>query len=98
MISGKECLPIIEGGKGIGITTGVTAGHFAKTGAVGTFSGVNADYVDENGKTVELVYKTKTRRERHRELVEYSIKGAISQAKIAHDISGLTMSPHLASM
>ncbi len=87
MISGKECLPIIEGGKGVGITTGVTAGHFAKAGAVGTFSGVNADYVDENGKVVDLVYKTKTRRERHFELVDYSIKGGISQAKIAHDIS-----------
>ncbi len=87
-ISGKECLPIIEGGKGVGITTGVTAGNFAKSGAVGTFSGVNADYVDENGKVVDLVYKTKTRRERHDELVEYSIKGGISQAKIAHDIAG----------
>jgi NAD(P)H-dependent flavin oxidoreductase YrpB (nitropropane dioxygenase family) len=88
VISGKECLPIVEGGKGVGITTGVTAGHFAKAGAVGTFSGVNADYVDENGKVIELTYKTHTRRERHEELVEYSIKGGISQAKIAHDISG----------
>lgn len=88
MISGKECLPIVEGGKGVGVTTGITAGNFAKSGAVGTFSGVNADYVDENGKVVELIYKTNTRRERHRELVEYSIKGGISQAKIAHDISG----------
>ena len=51
-ISGSSCLPIIEGGKGVGITTGVTAGHFAKSGAVGTFSGVNADYYDENGKVV----------------------------------------------
>ena len=88
IISGKECLPIVEGGKGVGITTGVTAGNFAKSGAVGTFSGVNADYVDENGKVVDLIYKTKTRREKHDELVEYSIKGGISQAKIAHDISG----------
>lgn len=86
-ISGADCLPIIEGGKGVGITTGVTAGHFAKSGAVGTFSGVNADYIDENGKLVPLEYHTKTRRERHEELVEYSIKGGISQAKIAHDIA-----------
>ena len=56
-ISGKNCLPIIEGGKGIGITNGVTAGHFAKANAVGTFSGVNADYIDENGKEiVEGIY------------------------------------------
>lgn len=87
-ISGKECLPIIEGGKGIGITNGITAGNFAKSGAVGTFSGVNADWIDEkNGKLIPLEYKTKTRRERHEELIEYSIKGGISQAKIAHDIS-----------
>lgn len=87
VISGKECLPIVEGGKGVGITTGFTAGHFAKAGAVGTFSGVNADFVDENGKTVPLEYKTNTRREKHLELVDYSIKGGISQAKIAHDIA-----------
>jgi len=87
-ISGQECLPIIEGGKGVGITTGTTAGHFAKAGAVGTFSGVNADHVDKNGKIIPLVYKTNTRREKHEELIDYSIKGGISQAQIAHDIAG----------
>lgn len=87
-ISGAECLPIIEGGKGIGITTGVTAGNFAKSGAIGTFSGVNADYYDENGKLVPVIYNGKTRREKHEELVNYGIKGGIAQAKIAHDISG----------
>lgn len=86
-ISGLNCLPIVEGGKGIGVTNGVTAGHFAKAGAVGTFSGVNADYLDENGKLVPLEYKTHTRRERHEELIDYSIKGGICQAKIAHDIA-----------
>lgn len=87
-ISGTETLPIVEGGKGVGITTGLTAGSFAKAGAVGTFSGVNADVVDQNGKVVPLVYKTSTRRERHEELIADSIKGGISQAKIANDISG----------
>lgn len=87
-ISGIETLPIVEGGKGVGVTNGVTAGHFAKAGAVGTFSGVNADYIDENGKFVPQIYKTSTRRERHEELVEYAIKGGISQARIAHDIAG----------
>lgn len=87
-ISGIDCLPIIEGGKGIGITNGVSAGNFAKNNAVGTFSGVNADYIDENGKLVDLVYHTKTRRERHEELIAYSIKGGISQARIANDIAG----------
>ncbi len=87
-ISNLECLPIVEGGKGIGITNGTTAGHFAKAGAVGTFSGVNADYIDENGKFIPLEYKTHTRREKHEELVNYSIKGGISQARIARDIAG----------
>ncbi len=87
-ISGRECLPIIEGGKGVGITNGTTCGHFAKAGAVGTFSGVNADYIDENGKFVPLEYKTHTRREKHEELIAYSIKGGISQARIANDIAG----------
>lgn len=87
-ISGFDCLPIVEGGKGIGITTGVTAGHFAKSGAVGTFSGVNADWIDVNGKLIPLEYKTHTRREKHEELINYSIQGGISQAKIANDIAG----------
>ena len=87
-LSGRECLPIIEGGKGVGITTGKTAGHFAKAGAIGTFSGVNADYIDENGKFIPLEYKTHTRREKHEELIADSIRGGISQARIAHDISG----------
>ncbi len=88
IISGKECLPIVEGGKGVGITTGKTAGNFAKAGAVGTFSGVNADLLDTNGQYIPLEYKTNTRRERHEELVNYSIKGGISQAQIARDIAG----------
>ena len=88
LLSGIETLPIVEGGKGVGITNGITAGHFAKAGAVGTFSGVNADFIDENGNFIPLVYKTHTRRERHEELVSYSVKGGITQAKIAHEISG----------
>ncbi|MDA9231191.1 nitronate monooxygenase [Rickettsiales bacterium] len=87
-LSGKSCLPIIEGGKGIGVTDGNTAGHFAKAGAIGTFSGVNADYYDENGNVVPVVYNGKTRRERHEELVTQGIAGGIAQARIAHDISG----------
>lgn len=88
VVSGLECLPIIEGGKGVGITNGNTAGHFAKAGAVGTFSGVNADYITPDGNLVPLVYRTHTRREKHEELIDYSIKGGISQAKIASDIAG----------
>jgi nitronate monooxygenase len=85
-ISGKNVWPIIEGGKGIGISNGTTAGHFAKAGAVGTFSGANPQLIDENGELVKLIYKTKTRREKHEELIEYSIRGGISQAQIASEI------------
>src|SRR5271154_3224302 len=88
VISGKEVLPIIEGGKGISITTGTSCGAFAATGAIGTFSGVNADSYDENGKRAPQIYYGKTRRERHDELVAFGILGGITQARIAHEISG----------
>lgn len=88
VISGKLVHPIVEGGKGVSVTTGRTAGAFAAAGAVGTFSGVNADSYDENGKIIPYVYHATTRRERHEELIIQSTKGGIAQAKIAHDISG----------
>ncbi|MDB2414716.1 nitronate monooxygenase [Rickettsiales bacterium] len=88
VISGKEVLPIIEGGKGVAVSNGATSGAFAKAGAVGTFSGVNPDSYDKDGNPIPVVYKGKTRIERHRELVEMGIRGGIEQAKIAHDMSG----------
>lgn len=87
-IGGNEFLPIFEGGKGIGLSNGITAGNFAKCGAVGTISGVNTDVVDGNGKIVPFVLKARNRLERHLEMIENSIKGIISQAKLARDISG----------
>lgn len=86
-ISGKEVHPIIEGGKGVGATNGMSSGAFAAAGAVGTFSGVNADRYDENGDLIPVVYKGTTRRERHEELVQMGIEGGIQQAQRAHDIS-----------
>ena len=50
--------------------------------------GVNGDYIDERGRLVPLIYRGKTRLERHEELIRYSIKAAISQARIAHDVRG----------
>ena len=88
LIAGKEVLPIFEGGKGIGATNGLTAGSFAKENAVGTFSAVMPDLLDDNGDYIPLKFKTTTRREKHEELIEYSIKACISQAKRAFDISG----------
>lgn len=87
-LSGLECLPIVEGGKGIGLTNGVSAGHFAKNGCVGTFSGVNPDPIDVNGNPIPQIFNSKKRWERQEEMIKYAIQGAISQAKIARDIAG----------
>ena len=88
VLSGCEVLPLVEGGKGISISNGESSGAWAASGSVGTFSAVNADAHDENGALIPVVYKGKTRRARHRELIDYAIKGAITQARIAHEISG----------
>ena len=88
MISGKEVLPLIEGGKGIGVTNGLSSGAWAATGAVGTFSGVNADSYDADGNAIPQIYYGRTRRERHEELVKYAVEGGVTQAQIAHETSG----------
>ena len=87
MISGREVLPLVEGGKGISVSNGESSGAWAAAGGVGTFSAVNADALDENGQLISVVYHGKTRRERHDELVQYSIQGGITQAQIAHETS-----------
>jgi len=87
VISGREVLPIVEGGKGISVSNGESCGAWAAAGGVGTFSGVNADSYDENGNPIPQVYHGKTRRERHDELIRYSIQGGITQARIAHERS-----------
>ncbi|MEH6527797.1 MAG: nitronate monooxygenase [Sneathiella sp.] len=88
MISGKEVLPFIEGGKGIAVSSGQSSGAWAAAGGVATFSGVNADSFDDDGNMIEQVYHGRTRRDRHEELVAYGIKGGIAQAQIAHELSG----------
>ena len=87
LISGREVLPLVEGGKGISISNGESSGAWAASGGVGTFSGVNADSYNETGELIPQVYYGRTRRERHEELVAYSIEGGIQQARIAHERS-----------
>lgn len=87
MISGREVLPLIEGGKGISISNGESSGAWAAAGGVGTFSGVNADSYDEKGVVIPQIYYGKTRQERHEELVAYSVKGGLTQARTAHERS-----------
>jgi NAD(P)H-dependent flavin oxidoreductase YrpB (nitropropane dioxygenase family) len=88
LISGREVLPLVEGGKGISVSNGESSGAWAASGAVGTFSAVNADFYDEIGRLVSVVYRGRTRAERHEELVAYGIRGGLAQARIAHDVAG----------
>ncbi len=87
LISGKEVLPLVEGGKGIAVSNGQSSGAWAAAGGVGTFSGVNADSYDADGNILDQVYHSKTRRGRHEELIAYGIQGGIAQARIAHEMS-----------
>jgi NAD(P)H-dependent flavin oxidoreductase YrpB (nitropropane dioxygenase family) len=88
VISGREVLPLVEGGKGISVSNGESSGAWAAAGGVGTFSGVNADSPDESGKPKPQIYLGRTRTERHEELIRYAIAGGIHQAQIAHERSG----------
>ncbi len=87
-MGGVDILPIVEGGKGVAVTDGVTCGHWAASGGVGTFSAVNADSYDADGHRIPQLYHGRTRRDRHEELVDYAIKGGIAQAQQAHEING----------
>ncbi len=87
IISGREVLPIVEGGKGVSVSNGRSAGAFAAADCVGTFSGVNADTFDALGRVIPQTYHGRTRRERYEELVAYAIRGGITQAQIAYENS-----------
>jgi NAD(P)H-dependent flavin oxidoreductase YrpB (nitropropane dioxygenase family) len=84
-VSGREILPLVEGGKGISVSNGESSGAWAAAGGVGTFSGVNADSYDDAGRLVSQLYHGRTRRERHEELIAYAIAGAIQQARVAYE-------------
>ena len=87
VISGREVLPLVEGGKGISVSNGESSGAWAASGGVGTFSGVNADSYTEAGECIAQLYYGRTRRERHEELVAYAIAGGIQQARVAWERS-----------
>ena len=87
-MGGVDVLPLVEGGKGVAISNGTTAGHWAAGGGAGTLSAVNADSYDANGEPIPQLYHGRTRRDRHEELVDYAIRGGIAQAERAHDIAG----------
>ncbi len=85
LLSGKEVLPVVEGGKGIAVSNGESSGAWAGAGGVGTFSGVNPDSYDADGNFIPQHYYGRTRRERHEELIAYAIRGGITQAQVAHE-------------
>jgi nitronate monooxygenase len=87
-MGGVDVLPLIEGGKGVSASNGASCGSWAASGGVGTFSAVNADTYDAEGRPIPQVYHGKTRRDRHEELVQYGIDGAIAQAREAHERAG----------
>ena len=89
-MGGIDVLPLLEGGKGVAISNGITAGHWAAGGGIGTFSAVNADAYDADGRIIPQIYHGRTRRDRHEELVAYGIAGGIEQARRAFEISGGT--------
>lgn len=86
-MSGHDVLPLVEGGKGVAITNGKCSGAWAAAGGIGTFSGVNADSYDDEGRVIPQIYSGRTRRERHEELVRYAIDGGITQAKAAYELA-----------
>jgi nitronate monooxygenase len=84
---GREVWPIVEGGKGISASNHMSSGAWAAAGGIGTISAVNADSYDPTGKIVPQVYRSRTRRERHEELIDFAIEGAVEQVKRAYEIS-----------
>lgn len=87
-MGGREVLPLVEGGKGISITSGASSGPWAYAGGVGTVSAVNADCYDNRGHLIPQVFNGKTRKERHEELVDFGIMGGVYQVQEAHELRG----------
>jgi len=87
-IGGREVLPLIEGGKGVAISTGASSGPWAREGGIGTISAVIADQYDDGGAIIPHDYLGAARRDRHDEMVDFSINGTIDQVHKAWDISG----------
>ena len=88
LYGGQEVWPLIEGGKGISATNHASAGAWAAAGGIGTVSAVNADSYDAEGKIIPQIYRALTRRERHEELIQYAIDGAVQQVRRAWEIAG----------
>ncbi len=87
LYGGREVWPLVEGGKGVSATNHMSSGAWAAAGGIGTVSAVNADSYDPDGRIIPQVYKALTRRERHEELIQFAIDGAVAQVKRAYEIA-----------
>ena len=86
-MGGREMWPLVEGGKGVAATNHLSSGAWAHAGGVGTISAVNADSYDPTGRIIPQIYSKLTRRDRHEELVDYAITGAVQQIERAYDMA-----------
>ncbi len=91
-MGGREVWPLVEGGKGVAATNHLSSGAWAMAGGVGTISAVNADSYDPTGRIIPQVYHALTRRERHEELLEYAIEGAVQQVSRAYEMAEAQLS------
>jgi len=87
-ISGADVFPIVEGGKGVGVSNGFTAGAFASANAVGTFSGTYPNLTVEQLDGPSVRRSEKTRQKRSLQLAADAIRESIAQARIAYEVSG----------
>jgi NAD(P)H-dependent flavin oxidoreductase YrpB (nitropropane dioxygenase family) len=85
VISGARVLPLVEGGKGIAATDGLSAGSWAAMGGVGTISAVNPHIPGTEKCSSMKLYSSCIRLERHKEMIERAIAGGIAQARIAYE-------------
>ncbi len=84
---GREVWPLIEGGKGVSATNHMSSGAWAAAGGIGTVSAVNTDSYDSDGNVIPQDYHGATRKERHQELIDYAIAGAVEQVRRAYDLA-----------
>ena len=77
-LCGKNVFPLFEGGRGVNVSNGHTAGAWAKENCVGTFSAVFPDVKDELGNLKSPDILSKSRNERHAEMMEKAIEGCES--------------------
>src|SRR6201992_2427504 len=87
LYGGREVWPLVEGGKGVSATNHMSSGAWAAAGGIGTVSAVNPYSYDPDGKIIPQLYRALTRRERHEELIQYAIDGAVEQVKRAYDLA-----------